>query len=113
MEPGGIIGGNPITRMRSVAIATFLAGIVAAIYGCSHPPQEASAPSHTFAEVPAPSTRLESDPNGDWNIFPDPTTGEVGIYHEGKYLGEINGTEPEDQDPPVPHPTKSGGDRSM
>ncbi len=96
------------------AIASLLGGIAIAVFGCSHPPQETSAPSHTFAEVPAPSTRLESDPNGDWNIFPDPTTGEVGIYHEGKYLGEINGTEPEDQDPPVPHPSKSSShDQSM
>ncbi len=44
---------------------------------------------------------FDSDPNGEWNIFPDPTTGEVGIYHKGEYLGAIDGDEKED--PPIPH----------
>jgi hypothetical protein len=39
----------------------------------------------------------------DWNIFPDPTTGTIDIYHKGEYLGVIDGTEPAEQDPPMPH----------
>lgn len=50
---------------------------------------------------------FDSDPNGDWNIFPDPTTGNVGVYHKGEYLGSITGDEPGNQDPPVPHKTKN------
>ena len=44
-------------------------------------------------------------PPDDWNIFPDPTTGEVDVYHKGALVGAVNGTEPETQDPPLPHPT--------
>ncbi len=37
----------------------------------------------------------------EWNIFPDPLSGRVEIYHEGEYLGAITGNETED--PPMPH----------
>lgn len=47
---------------------------------------------------------FDSDPNGDWNIFPDPTTGDVGIYHKGQYLGSVDGNERDD--PPLPHSAK-------
>ena len=39
---------------------------------------------------------FDSDPNGEWNIFPDPTTGDVGVYHKGNYLGSVDGNESED-----------------
>ena len=55
----------------------------------------------TGAEPPK-SVMFDSDPNGDWNIFPDPTTGDVGVYHKGQYLGSVDGNEGED--PPQPHP---------
>ena len=52
---------------------------------------------------------FDSDPNGEWNLFPDPTSGEIGVYHKGDYLGAVTGDEKED--PPVPH--KSKHDRNV
>jgi hypothetical protein len=43
-------------------------------------------------------------PPDEWNLFPDPTTGEVDVYHQGDFVGAITGNEPADQDPPLPHP---------
>jgi hypothetical protein len=37
----------------------------------------------------------------EWNIFPDPTTGRVDVYHDGSYVGAVTGNETED--PPLPH----------
>jgi hypothetical protein len=51
---------------------------------------------------------FDSDPNGEWNIFPDPTTGEIGVYHKDQYLGAIDGQEKED--PPLPHNSKRDRD---
>ena len=45
----------------------------------------------------------QNAPPDDWNIFPDPTTGKIDVYHKGECVGAIDGTEPQDQDPPVPH----------
>jgi len=47
------------------------------------------------SEAPAPD---------EWNLFPDPTTGYVEVYHQGEYVGSVTGKEPADQDPPIPHP---------
>ena len=66
------------------------------------------APSPAVAEPPK-SVMFDSDPNGEWNLFPDPTSGEVGVYHKGDYLGAVTGSEKED--PPIPH--KSKGDRNV
>lgn len=52
---------------------------------------------------PAPQARAAHSPDEDWNIFPDPTTGTIDIYHKGEYLGAIDGSEPPEQDPPLPH----------
>jgi len=46
----------------------------------------------------------DAPPPDEWNLLPDPTTGEVDVYHEGDYVGSITGNEPADQDPPHPHP---------
>jgi hypothetical protein len=43
-------------------------------------------------------------PPDEWNIFPDPTTGQVDVYHKGEYVGAVTGNEPKDEDPPIPHP---------
>ena len=48
-----------------------------------------------------------SPPPDEWNLFPDPTTGEVEVYHKGNLVGAVTGNEPATQDPPEPHPTDS------
>lgn len=71
-----------------------------ALWGCSTPPQPAAPTEALSVAPPAQSKMFDSDPNGDWNIFPDPTTGDVSVYHKGEYLGTVSGNEPED--PPIP-----------
>jgi len=46
----------------------------------------------------------DAPPPDEWNLFPDPTTGRVDVYHEGEYVGAVTGNEPADPDPPIPHP---------
>jgi hypothetical protein len=78
---------------RLLSAATLVAAVVA-LGGCyPAPPPPAPAP---VVEAPVASKADE-----DWNIFPDPTTGHVDIYHEGKYVGAVTGDEKED--PPIPH----------
>ena len=90
---------------RRTAATTILMVGAFAFFGCSTPPEKPPMPP-PVAVAPAPeppkSVMFDSDPNGDWNIFPDPTTGDVGIYHKGDYLGSIDGNEGEE--PPLPHP---------
>jgi hypothetical protein len=59
--------------------------------------------------TPAPESIVYMPPNPDpppdeWNLLPDPTTGQVDVYHQGGYVGSVTGNEPADQDPPIPHP---------
>lgn len=61
--------------------------------------------SAALAILAAAAPSSESD-NG-WNIFPDPTTGEIAVYHNGKYMGVITGNEP--GDPPMPHKAGANG----
>ena len=74
-----------------------------AFFGCTSPPEKPVTPPPPVAAAPEPpkSVMFDSDPNGEWNIFPDPTTGDVGVYHKGSYLGSVDGKEAED--PPAPH----------
>ena len=76
-----------------------------AFFGCSTPPEQPVVTPPPVAVAPPPeppkSVMFDSDPKGEWNIFPDPTTGHVDIYHEGKYVGAVTGDEKED--PPIPH----------
>ena len=70
--------------------------------GCAKPPEPEPPP----APVPvtaAPPKQTANNPDQDWNIFPDPTTGTIDVYHKGEFMGVINGTEPPEQDPPLPH----------
>jgi hypothetical protein len=58
---------------------------------------------------PAPEAVVYMPPSADpppdeWNLLPDPTTGQVDVYHKGGYIGSVTGDEPADQDPPIPHP---------
>ncbi len=82
-----------------------------ALFACSSPPQQPVIPPPLAAVAPAPeppkSVMFDSDPKGEWNIFPDPTSGDVGVYHKGDYVGSVDGNEGED--PPVPHPKPQGG----
>lgn len=87
-------------RLRFTAVPAVLLAGAFALSGCS----AASAPAVAPPPRPPATEAFESDPNGEWNIFPDPTTGEVGIYRDGEYLGAITGDEPED--PPIPHKTR-------
>ena len=50
------------------------------------------------------AARSNPPPPDEWNLLPDPTTGQVDVYHKGGYVGSVTGNEPADQDPPVPHP---------
>jgi hypothetical protein len=94
---------------RRTAISTTLLIGAAAFFGCSTPPQQAPAPAAPVAVAPPPeppkSVMFDSDPKGEWNIFPDPTSGEIGVYHKGDYVGAVDGNE--NEDPPVPHPDKT------
>ena len=95
---------------RRTAVSTILMLSASAFFGCSSPPQQpVTPPPPAVAPAPEPpkSVMFDSDPKGEWNIFPDPTSGDVGVYHKGDYVGSVDGNEGED--PPVPHPKPQGG----
>jgi len=89
---------------RHILRTTLLTAGAIVFVGCATPPAPTTPPP-VAAAAPAPpkSVMFDSDPNGDWNIFPDPTTGDVGVYHKGSYVGSVDGNEHDD--PPVPHPS--------
>lgn len=68
-------------------------------------PQPAPAPVAAAAPVPSPVKEQPDPLMQDWNIFPDPTSGKVEVYHDGAYVGAVTGDEPVNQDPPLPHQT--------
>ena len=59
---------------------------------------------------PEPIVYIPPDPNppppDEWNLLPDPTTGQVDVYHQGGYVGSVTGNEPKEEDPPIPHPVQ-------
>jgi hypothetical protein len=59
------------------------------------------------APVPEPvaTVPIAAEPPDEWNVFPDPLTGQVEIYHQGVNVGSVTGDEQED--PPIPRPHKS------
>jgi len=78
---------------RRVVLALCLAGFA----GCA----TAGPPP---APIPVAAALEQRSPVPDeWNIFPDPTSGNVEVYHHGEYVGAITGKEPADEDPPLPH----------
>ena len=89
------------------AAATILTLSALAFFACSAPPEKPAEPPPAPVAAPAPeppkSVMFDSDPKGEWNIFPDPTTGDVGVYHKGQYVGSVDGNE--NDDPPAPHPS--------
>jgi hypothetical protein len=97
--------GQIFTRTAAAMILTLGA---LALYGCSTPaekPVETPPPPVAVAPAPEPSKSVmfDSDPKGEWNIFPDPTSGDIGVYHKGDYVGSVDGSEKDD--PPAPHPS--------
>ena len=90
-------------RLTAVPILFVLSAL--AFFACTTPPEEPVRPALAPAPAPPKSVMFDSDPNGDWNIFPDPTTGDVGVYHKGQYVGSVDGDEHDD--PPAPHQSQS------
>ena len=92
---------SPIAEVFAIALCATLCA------GCS----TAERPAPVVAPPPAPVPVVAAEPPEptpdplmqEWNIFPDPTTGKVEVYHKGAYVGAVTGDEPADQDPPVPH----------
>jgi hypothetical protein len=91
---------------QTAGAVAFLMTSALAFFGCSAPPEKAAPPPPPVAAAPSPeppkSVMFDSDPHGDWNIFPDPTSGDVNVYHKGAYVGSVDGHESDD--PPEPHP---------
>jgi len=82
------------------------AGVLTTMAACAaEAPPPPPAPPLPVAEAPAPpAKRPEAQAQSDeWGILPDPTTGNVDVYQNGKYVGSITGNEPPEQDPPLPH----------
>lgn len=71
-----------------------------AIAGCASTPPPPPPPEPAPIVYMPPS---DAPPPDEWNLLPDPTTGQVDVYHKGDYVGAVTGNEPADQDPPVPH----------
>jgi hypothetical protein len=84
---------------RLAAVLTVLACAIAIASCAATPPPPPPAPNPVVYMPPG-----NPPPPDEWNLFPDPTTGEVDVYHKGEYVGAVTGNEPADQDPPIPHP---------
>src|SRR6516162_1037508 len=84
-----------------ILLTVVLGGFAVGLSACSTSPPPEPGPLPVVA-APAPVPAATS-PDQDWNIFPDPTTGTIDIYHKGEYVGVIDGSEPKEQDPPIPH----------
>ena len=99
-----------IVFSRNLTIATFaalgLAGCYASPSPIPQPPPPQAVPSVVMKGPPSPAP-------DDWNLFPDPTTGEVEVYHKGNLVGAVTGNEPAAEDPPQPHPTDATRDNNQ
>jgi hypothetical protein len=92
-----------MNRNTSAAALSVLLSL--AIASCAAaPPPPAPAPIVYMPPNPDPP------PPDEWNLLPDPTTGQVDVYHQGGYVGSVTGNEPADQDPPLPHPVATPAD---
>ncbi|HXW83940.1 MAG TPA: hypothetical protein VEJ86_06020 [Candidatus Binataceae bacterium] len=85
-----------------------------AFAGCATTPPPPPKPS--TASLPILITEYPPQPD-EWNLFPDPTTGHVEVYHQGNYVGAVTGDEPASEDPPLPHlapdDSQHGGDSAQ
>jgi hypothetical protein len=97
----------------TAAVAAILAG-ASMLAGCGikPPPLPPEPPSAVVPHATLIGPQEQSKPD-EWNLFPDPTTGEVGVYHEGNYVGAVTGNEPGSEDPPLPHPTEADKNREQ
>ncbi len=97
----------------TVAAVTLIAG-ASILTGCAikPPPLPPEPPPAIVPQATLIGPEEQSKPD-EWNLFPDPTTGEVGVYHEGNYVGSVTGNEPESEDPPLPHPTQADKNREQ
>ncbi len=92
---------------RKISQAAFPLLLPLAIAACSAtPPPPPPAPAPIVYMPPNPG----QPPPDEWNLLPDPTTGQVDVYHQGGYVGSVTGNEPADQDPPIPHPVATPAD---
>lgn len=92
---------DPIKRLA--AASTVLACAIALASCATKPPPPPPQPEPFVYVQPS-----DPPPPDEWNLFPDPTTGEVDVYHKGDYVGAVTGNEPKDEDPPIPHPVAHG-----
>jgi hypothetical protein len=92
---------DPIKRLA--AASTVLACAIALASCATKPPPPLPQPEPFVYVQPS-----NPPPPDEWNLFPDPTTGEVDVYHKGDYVGAVTGNEPKDEDPPIPHPVAHG-----
>jgi hypothetical protein len=85
------------------ATLVFLSAAICAILcaSCATAPPPPQPPPEPQALLMPPG---QPPPPDEWNIFPDPTTGRVDVYHKGDYVGAVTGNEPPSEDPPMPHP---------
>jgi hypothetical protein len=88
----------------TISLAAFSMFLSVAIAACATTPPPPPAQDPIVYIPPDPNT----PPPDEWNLFPDPTTGQVDVYHKGGYIGSVTGNEPADQDPPIPHPVVHG-----
>ena len=86
-------------RIDRVVAAALAVTALLALASCSATPPPPEPQKDVVWLAPA-----DPPPPDEWNLFPDPTTGEVDVYHRGDFVGAITGNEPADQDPPLPHP---------
>ncbi len=87
----------------TLPLATLLTAMTMASIGapgCARVAQSQPPPPAPIAQIAAPA---EPAPD-EWNVFPDPMSGNVEVYHNGESIGSITGDEKED--PPIPHPVK-------
>jgi hypothetical protein len=94
----------PFPRAKGLAISVLIAVPMLAIGSCSTTPPPAPPPPPQPIVYAVPP---DAPPPDEWNLFPDPTTGQVDVYHKGGYVGSVTGDEPADQDPPIPHPVQT------
>jgi hypothetical protein len=93
----------PFPLGKGLGVRVLIALPLLAMVSCSTTPPPAPPPPQPIVYAVPP----DPPPPDEWNLFPDPTTGQVDVYHQGNYVGSVTGNEPADQDPPIPHPVPS------